>query len=290
MKKIFNTKNRSNSKKHTFILFTSVLAAGCLLLTGCGSSGNTVQPAGDTDTKAAAVLTDTTGNASTVIETASVGLRNIITVKSSEKVTVTPDIAEVVYGVRTEQTDAAACQEKNAQDVNGVIELLKGLGVSEASIQTSDYSMYPIYNYSNNTQRITGYEATTVLTVSSLPIDTLGDILAQSVKAGINNIQSITYLSSKYDESYSQALKLAVDTAHAKAQVLAEAGGCTLGGVVGITEDSNYSQARYTDNALTSKMSASEQLQTEMADGTGADIMPGELAVEVAITVSYQIR
>lgn len=215
--------------------------------------------------------------------------QNTITVNSTEKVTVTPDIAEVVYSVHTEQKDAAGCQEKNAEDVNGVIELLKGLGVAEASIQTSDYSMYPIYNYSNGTQRITGYEATTTLTVSDLAIDSLGDILKQSVQAGINNIQSITYQSSKYDESYQEALRLAVNTAHSKAQALAEAAGCTLQNAAGITENSNYGNARYSDNALASKMRSAGMADKEELSASSVDIMPGELDVEVNITVTYRI-
>ena len=214
--------------------------------------------------------------------------RNIISVNSSETVTVIPDIAEIVYAVRTEAKDAASCQQKNTADTAKVIELLKSLGVEEASIQTSDYYMYPVYNYSGNTQRITGYEASTSLTVSKIPIDGLENILSKSVEAGINNIQSITYMSSKYDEGYSNALKLAMESARAKAQALAEAGGCSLGGVAGVRENSNYSEARYTDHALSNKMRSTESLAAGIEEGSS--IMPGEVNVEVNITVEYLIQ
>ncbi|MFR9232064.1 MAG: SIMPL domain-containing protein, partial [Eisenbergiella massiliensis] len=49
-------------------------------------------------------------------------------------------------------------------------------------------------------------------------MDQVGGILAQSVSAGINNIQSISYLSSKYDESYQEALSLAIAAARTKAE------------------------------------------------------------------------
>lgn len=99
-----------------------------------------------------------------------------ITVNSSEKVSVVPDIAQIVYAVRTKETEAAGCQQKNAEAVGKVIALLKELQVEESSVQTSDYSMNPIYSYSNNTQKLTGYEAVTTLTVSDLPIDNLDTI------------------------------------------------------------------------------------------------------------------
>ncbi len=256
-----------------------------VLCTACGSAveGSANGPAGSEtipETVSAAPATNTNVSSAN-------SERNVISVNSSETITVVPDIAEIVYAVRTEAKDAASCQQKNTEDVAKVIELLKGLGVEETSIQTSDYYMYPIYNYSGNTQRITGYEASTSLTVSKLPIDSLDTILAQSVQTGINNIQSITYMSSKYDEGYSNALKLAMESARAKAEALAEAGGCSLGSVVGVRENSNYSEARYTDNALSSKMRSMESLAAGTEDGSS--IMPGEVAVEVNITVEYLI-
>ena len=69
-----------------------------------------------------------------------------ITVNSSEKVTVVPDIAEIVYSVQTEAADAAGCQQKNTEDVDKVVALLTELGVKEGSIQTTGYPMNPCYN------------------------------------------------------------------------------------------------------------------------------------------------
>lgn len=213
---------------------------------------------------------------------------NSITVNSSEKVTVVPDIAEVVYSVRTQAREAAACQQQNTEQVSQVIELLKGLNVAETSIQTSDYYMNPVYDYSGNTARVTGYEAITTLTVSDLPIDGLDEILVQSVSGGINTISSITYQASKYDESYQAALTAAVSTAHQKAEVLAGAAGCNIGSVINIQETSGYSEARYSDYALTNKYrsSAKEEL---MAEADTAGIMPGEIQVEASIVVEYQL-
>lgn len=252
-----------------------------VFFTACGSADNSVSGT------AGAGSVPTTVSAAPAAAPDST--RNVISVNSSETVTVIPDIAEIVYAVRTEAKDAASCQQKNTEDTAKVIDLLKSLGVEEVSIQTSDYYMYPIYNYSGNTQRITGYEASTSLTVSGIPIDGLENILSKSVEAGINNIQSITYMSSKYDEGYSNALKLAMGSAKAKAQALAEAGGCSLGNVVGIRENSNYSEARYTDHALSAKMRNMEESLAADAE-TGSAIMPGEVSVEVNITVEYLIQ
>lgn len=263
------------SKKNFLFLVFPIVAV--LFFTACGSISNPDNG-----------MTESVAAPAPMGETSVSGyIQSKITVNSSEQVAVVPDIAEIVYAVRTEAKDAASCQQQNNSDVNNVIGLLKNMGISETDIQTTDYYMYPIYNYSGNTQRITGYEASTSLTVSNLPIDSLSDILAKSVEAGINNIQSIAYQSSQYDEAYANALKLAMESAKTKASALAEAGNCSLGNVVGVHENSNYSSARYTDNALSSKMRQAEQMALE--DTAGAGIMPGEINIEVNITVDYLI-
>lgn len=212
-----------------------------------------------------------------------------ITVNSSEKVSVVPDIAQIVYAVRTKETEAADCQQKNAEAVGKVIALLKELQVEESSVQTSDYSMNPIYSYSNNTQKLTGYEAVTTLTVSDLPIDNLDTILAKSVSGGVNTVQSITYQASGYDKSYQEALTKAMAAAYAKAQVLAQAAGAKVGNVVSIQETGGYTQARISDYARTGMMNSYSAVKEEAKLMDAASMMPGEIQVEAGIVVEYEL-
>ena len=51
------------------------------------------------------------------------------------------------------------------------IETLKDLGVEEASIQTSAYGLNPIYDWDSGDRAVTGYEMTTEITVSDIPIE-----------------------------------------------------------------------------------------------------------------------
>ena len=213
-------------------------------------------------------------------------VRNTITVNSSEEVSVIPDMAEVVYSVRTQAGSAAECQQKNAQDVSAVIELLTGLGVGETSIQTSDYRMNPVYNYSNNTQKIVGYEAVTTLTVSDLPIGRLDEILSDSVTGGVNTVQSITYKASGYDESYEEALTRAVASAYRKAKTLASASGASVGKVIRIEEISGYSQDRYMDYARAGMANASVKME---AEDLAVGFMAGEIQVEARIAAEYEL-
>ena len=207
---------------------------------------------------------------------------NVITVQSTEEVKVVPDMAELVFSVTTQAAGAKACQEQNSKDLDHVISFLKGTGIAETSIQTSNYGLDPIYDW-NSGRTITGYEMNTTITVSDIPIDQAGTLISSSVEAGINSISQVTYLSSKYDETYQQALKNAIASAKVKAEAIAEAGGCTLGPVVHVEEYNDNQIARYS----TYKNAATE----DMAAGAASmSVEPGQLSVEARVTVEFEIQ
>lgn len=214
---------------------------------------------------------------------------NVISVNSRETVNVVPDIAQVVYSVRTEAQTAADCQRKNGESVSSVISGLIESGVDESSIQTSDFYMNPRYNYSGSTAKLIGYEATATLTVSDLPIADLDEILSSSVDSGINTIQSITYMASDYDKGYQEALQKAMDTALQKAQALAASCGRNVGNAINITETSGYSQARYDDNSRSNIVNSMMKMEAAEDLAATAGIMPGEINVEASVTVEYQM-
>ncbi|WP_394523357.1 SIMPL domain-containing protein [Lacrimispora sp. JR3] len=204
-----------------------------------------------------------------------------IQVQSTEEVKVTPDMAEINFAVSTQEADPKAAQEKNSQDLNKVIEFLKQSGVDETSIQTSNYGLSPIYDYTSG-QKITGYQMRTSILVSNLPIDKVGTLVSSSIAAGINNIDSISYLSSKYDESYQEALKKAIESSKVKAEAIAAASGTSLGGIFHIEEVSTYNNTRYV--GYTAAESAAQGNPKSMV------VEPGQLNVQAQVTVSYKIK
>ncbi len=114
------------------------------------------------------------------------------------------------------------------KNVNQTLETLKGLGVEEKSIQTSDYGLSPIYDWNSGRQKITGYQMSTSITVSDIPVENAGKIITASVASGVNELDSVQYLCSDYDEKYQEALKMAVEMAKNKADAMAEAAGMTV--------------------------------------------------------------
>lgn len=246
--------------------FLNIVCIGCVLsmcLTGCAS----------------------TAPSTYVLETSD---EDVITVSSSHKLKVEPDIAEIVYSVSNEAEEADVCQLENAEKVDAVLKVLKGLGVEDSQVQTSGYGLSPQYTWEDNSNKriLTGYEMSTEITLTDLSFDKLGEVISESIKAGVNNISYVDYKCSTYDDSYNKALELALQKAYEKASVLASASGETIDSVYKLTESGSMYEASYRNYAVTGKgMVAEEKMDTALNV-----VSPGEIDITANITVSYKLK
>ena len=209
-----------------------------------------------------------------------------VTVSASGTVQLTPDMATVTFGVTTRENTAQEAQDKNSRTVQQVTDVLKEKGVAEESIRTSYYNMYPQYEYYADGERVlTGYAVSTTLTVSDQKIENVGKLLGDCVAAGVNSIDSVTFLCSGYDEAYEQALAQAMDAAHVKAQALAKATGKTLDGAAQITEGWQDMSAKYRNDTT------QYSIEADAVEAAGAAaFLPGETQITANVTVTYGMR
>lgn len=213
---------------------------------------------------------------------------NQIKVTGRDTVKIVPDMANIIFSVRTQGETAEQCQQENAKNLDATIQKLKELGIAEESMQTSSYDLSPTYDWNSPVQAITGYEMNTQLTVSDIPISQSGEIISQAVVSGVNSIERIGYFCSSYDESYQQALKKAVAMAYAKATALAEAGNQTLGAVIGMEEYGYQPDVRYTGMGVTS--GADKYAAESTAAAMDMGVMAGQMDIEASVEVTYGIQ
>ena len=131
-----------------------------------------------------------------------------------------------------------------------------------------------------------GYEMRTQVTVSDVPMEQVGALISQTVEAGANEILSVSYFSSRYDEAYQEALAKAVEQAKAKAETMAHAEGYQVLGVLSMEEYGDMQQGRYVDAGL-----SRNSVSTYKAEAAAADmaVMAGEMEVSARIQVVYEI-
>lgn len=154
--------------------------------------------------------------------------RNVIKVNGEGKVSVRPDQAKVTLGASTEDRELAKAQEENAAIISRVQRALRGAGIPEDRIQTTDYSIFPQYDYIEGKQVFRGYRVLHLLLVTVEPIEKTGAVVDMAVANGANTVSGIVFETSRYTEVYLQALSLAVLNAREKAETIAATIGVRL--------------------------------------------------------------
>jgi uncharacterized protein YggE len=142
-----------------------------------------------------------------------------------------PDLAEVIIGVVTESSELLAAQNENAGIAGNVINSLKVMGISDRFIQTSNYSIRPVYDYVDGKQVFRGYEVSNLVKVLLSNLDLAGKIIDTAVRNGANSVNGINFIVSDEKRYYYEALTLAIEDAQNKASVITGKLGLSLSAV-----------------------------------------------------------
>ncbi|WP_265517133.1 SIMPL domain-containing protein [Nitratireductor luteus] len=208
-----------------------------------------------------------------------------IVVTGEGEARLSPDMALVTLAVTREAETARAAMDNNNSAIAAVIAALKEEGIEARDLQTSGLSIQPQYVYPNERNdeekpRIVGYQVTNQLTVRIRDMDKVGAILDRSVSLGVNQGGHITFTNDDPTEALSEARKLAVEDAMAKARTLAEAAGVNLGKVVELSERT----ASPPPMPMAGKM-----MRMEMAADAAVPVEAGENSYTVQVSVTFGI-
>ncbi len=164
----------------------------------------------------------------------------LISVSGEATVAVKPDMVTVSFGVETNAATAKEAQQANTSKMNSVITALKSAGIRADDIQTSNFSLYPVYGWEGDrpggTQILTGYRCNNTVTARVKVVSTTGTIIDAAINAGATNVGGISFGLQNPDPTKNEALALAVANARAKADVMAKAAGVTITGIYRISD------------------------------------------------------
>ena len=238
--------------KTKLLFLTAILALGAIL-TACGPSTINVQPQPPVRS---------------------------ITVTGTGLVTLTPDLAYISIGVHSQDASASVALDDNNTKAQAVIAAIKGFGVAVKDIQTTNFSIYPQQQYDNN-GNYTGilYTVDNTVYVTVRDLSKLGDLLDVSVRAGANNIGSISFDVTDKSAALTQARQAAVAEARKQADELVSATGVKLGEVQTISYyDSTPSPIAYDGRAMSAVPAPSVPVQA------------GSLQITTTVTIVYEIK
>jgi uncharacterized protein len=187
-----------------------------------------------------------------------------INVMGNGEVTATPDIAYLFLGVVTDKTTTSEAQNANSITMNNVIAAIKKAGIKDEDIKTTDYSIYPKYNYDETTKvnTLVGYTVSNTLNVTVKDISKVGQIIDTAVANGANDCNSISFGVSDYEKYYNMALVNALSNAQGKAKAISNFLNIKLTAPITITENSSGTPNIYPISLKdTSSSSASTSIQ-----------------------------
>jgi hypothetical protein len=228
----------------------------------------------------AGVIRPATGNPYPLAAGTDTPPEHTISVAGAGKVTLVPDMATVNLGVLVQKDTAKAARQAAAERMTGVVDALKKLGIDDKDIATSTVSLGPVYDWSNNTQRITGYQLSNMVTVTVRDLDKLGDVLDNTITAGATSVDGITFDVADRVGAEAKAREAAMADAKAKADTLAKGGGVRVTGVQSISE-SVSTPVWYDYRTAAPAAGAAEDASTP--------VMPGTTDVTITVQVVYTI-
>ena len=92
-------------------------------------------------------------------------------VSAEGKVQAVPDLATITLGVVSQGSNAADVQDLNSEKINKIIDFVKQQEISKDDISTSQFNIYPQYNYKDGRSEIIGYEARQTITIKVRGVD-----------------------------------------------------------------------------------------------------------------------
>ena len=160
-----------------------------------------------------------------------------VSVTGASHVTLAPDRFTFTVGVQTNAPSVDAAVNENNDRVARVLAALKAAGAKPEEIQTSGFSIYPQQDYQQGQPpRLLGYQVNNSVTVRKKEIASASKLLQIAIGAGVNTASGLNFEVSDATRGREQGLKAAFDDARAKATLLAQAAGRTLGRATIIAE------------------------------------------------------
>ena len=211
---------------------------------------------------------------------------NTIAVGGMAEQEVAPDMAYVDLGITVRANDAETARAEEAKIAQQIRRSLLGLAITDNDLQNTGYYMYQEYKVDRDGKRTAGqYVLNSSVKVTVRDLDKLSQVIDNTVKAGVTNIDSVSYALSTQNIVQRQLLAAAVENAREKAAVVASAGSRSLGSM--LSADING----FTGGTVVAAGSNKLRSAAPMADGAEAtELAPGKIKLNARVQVVFALN
>lgn len=207
-----------------------------------------------------------------------------IVIEGDGKVTAAPDVATVTLGLVTEKPSVSLAQKENSERMNRLLTELKNLGIKDEDVQTSQYSIYPRYDYRAGRSSLAGYAVNQSVTVKIRDLGKVDQVLAKAGQLEANQVSGLTFIIDDPENLRAQARAKALADARKKADALARDLGVRAVRLVSYNEVSPVPPIFPLESKFTVLGIGGE------APAPPPDIKIGSLYITVNVSVVYEVE
>lgn len=200
----------------------------------------------------------------------------LINVSGEGKVKVAPDQASISISIETKGTKADDVKKENDKKMDAILKFIKNSNIAKEDYQTQRVSLNPNYDYAKKKYNYVATQTVQILLKDLAKYDVLMEGL---VDEGINRIDNVEFKSSKMKELQSDARKLAVKDAKAKAEDFVSVLGQRVGKAILISDNTQTFVPQPRMYAMKS-MAMDESAPRET-------LAVGEIEIMVNVSVSF---
>ena len=204
-----------------------------------------------------------------------------VSVPGQGEVRVAPDEVSFSLGIWKESPDAAKARQAMSLVARRVIAALKRNGVAKKDIRTAQVSLRAQYRHDRGKRTLTGYRASTSVTVRARELDSYDRLIAAAMEAGATELSGVVLSHSRLDDLEKKARRAAVEDARDKARLLATAAGAKLGRIHSI-EESSVSRPRPLRAARGAELAAAGPANEPSLAG-------GEIVITVRVRTLWEL-
>jgi uncharacterized protein len=161
--------------------------------------------------------------------------RRTLSAQGTGEVILTPDVAYISVGIESRADQVTTALNENNAQAARIASTLREMGVEERDIQTSAFNVYPMQEY-NPMGEMTGtvYVVNNTVSITVRNLQSLGELLDATVRAGANSIHSILFDVENKEQAVKEGRRLAIENASQTAAELADAAGVQLGDLINL--------------------------------------------------------
>jgi len=208
-----------------------------------------------------------------------------LTVTGRGQLDAKPDTAVISLGVSELRSTPIEAYNALQASITKIAEAVQAMGIKEDQIQTSIFNLSAEYDWSQEKGRqLVGYRATNTLTITTQELDKVANLIQAAVEAGANELNGVSFSVKNSDKLLEEALKLAVDDARAKANLVAGELGAKVARVQSVSvQDQGVSLVRAKAEAQGMRMDGG-------AAAAAVPVYSGTTMFSAAVSVTFELE